>query len=69
MPKAYAVVAYRSIPDPEKLAAISSLRQLRSLLLGLASLRAATRQVFVNRAKGAHRHYRISELRNGDRSL
>jgi hypothetical protein len=49
MPKAYAVVAYRSIPDPEKLAAISSLRQLRSLLLGLASLRTATRQVFVNR--------------------
>jgi hypothetical protein len=44
MPKAYAVVTYRSISDPEKLAAYRSSRSRQSHLLGRVSLLAAMRQ-------------------------
>jgi hypothetical protein len=37
MPKAYAVVTYRSVADPEKLATYAKLRSQRSYLLVLAS--------------------------------
>ena len=42
MPKAYAVVTYRSVSDPEKLAAYPSSQAQRSYLSGLASLLGAT---------------------------
>jgi hypothetical protein len=42
MPKAYAVVTYRSVSDPEKLAAYAKLALLRSYPLGLVSSLAAT---------------------------
>jgi hypothetical protein len=42
MPKAYAVVTYRSVSDPEKLAAYAKLAGPGSLLSELVSLLAAT---------------------------
>ena len=50
MPKAYAVVTYRSISDPEREALrMPSSRGRRSLLSGLVSLLAVMRQLPVNR--------------------
>ena len=49
MPKAYAVVTYRSVSDPEKLAAYAKLAGLAVAPLGLVSLLAAMRQSPVNR--------------------
>ena len=48
MPKAYAVVTYRSISDPEKLAAYAVSRPRRSLFSALAFLLAATQQLPVS---------------------
>ena len=42
MAKAYAVVTYSSVSDPEKPPPMPSLRARRSLLSGLVSLLAAT---------------------------
>ena len=49
MPKAYAVVTYRSISDRKKSQHMPSLRARRSLLSGLVSLLAVMRQLPVNR--------------------
>ena len=49
MPKAYAVVTYRSIYDPKKLPAYAKLAARQSLFSGLVSLLAVMRQLPVNR--------------------
>jgi hypothetical protein len=49
IPKAYAVVTYRSISDPERLAAYAKLAARRSHPLGPVSSFAATQWLPVNR--------------------
>ena len=49
MPKAYAVVTYRSISDPEKLAAYAKLARPAVTPFGAVSLLAAMRQSPVSR--------------------
>ena len=49
MPKAYAVVTYRSISNTDKLAAYAKLAVRRSLRLALASLLVGMQQLPVNR--------------------
>jgi uncharacterized protein (DUF1330 family) len=70
MPKAYAVVTYRSISDPEKLAAYAKLAGPAVTPFGARIL--ARGDAAVAREQGlktAHCSCRISELREGDRRI
>ena len=70
MPKAYWVTCYRSISDPQKLAAYAKLAPLAITPFGARYIaRGTAAAAFEGRAERAHRDLGISEPRKGDRRL
>jgi len=69
MPKAYWVTVYRSISDPQKLAAYAKLAPAAIAPFG-GTICAQHRQCRLrSRPERAHRDLRISERREGERRL
>jgi uncharacterized protein (DUF1330 family) len=70
MPKAYAINAYRSVSDPQELAAYAELALPAITPFGARVLaRGNAAMAFEHGLKRAHRHRRISKFGEGNRCL
>ena len=68
MPKAYRVVTYRSVSNPQKLAAYAELAVAATAPFGAPFSPREPRACLRRRAEGAYGNYRVSEPGKGDRS-
>ena len=70
MPKAYWVTCYRSISDPQKVAAYAKLAPVATALFGCRYVaRGTAAAAFEVGAEGAHRNLGIPKSRKGGRGL